>query len=182
MLITIVYESMFGATRKVAEAIGRGAVGAGGDVTVTVRRVGEVTREEVAASDILVVGGPTHVHSMTRPATRLEAEKWSLDPEKHLDLEPGALGSGVRGFVRDLGSTNAAFVSFDTRADSAEVFTGSAAKSIRKRLRRKGLTALLPPQSFVVTPEGSLVDREEERATALGQSLSEAERSLPTAV
>jgi hypothetical protein len=171
MLITIVYESLFGATRRVAEAIARGAERAGADDTVTLRRVGEVSPEDVAASDILVVGGPTHVHSMTRPATRAEAEKWSKDPEKGLTLEPGALGSGVREFVRDLDGVNATFVSFDTRADSAEIFTGSAAKAIRKGLRKKGLKALLPAQSFVVTPEGHLVEGEEERATVLGQSL-----------
>jgi flavorubredoxin len=76
---TVVYESMFGATREIAEAIARGLTEAGGHNDVTLRRTSEVTPEEVTASDLLVVGGPTHVHSLSRPETRKEAEKWSRD-------------------------------------------------------------------------------------------------------
>jgi hypothetical protein len=94
-------------------------------------------------------------------------------PEKKLNLEPQPLGSGVREFIRDLPPTAAAFVAFDTRAGSPEIFTGSAAKGIRKRLTRRGLTSLLPHQTFVVDGDSRLVEGEEERAVALGRSLAD---------
>jgi hypothetical protein len=178
---TIVYESMFGATRTVAEAIARGVREAGG-AEVALRRVGEVALEDVAAADVLVVGGPTHVHSLSRPESRKGAEDWSRDPEKDLTLEPGARGTGVREFIRDLPATRAAFVAFDTRAGGPEIFTGSAANGIRKRLRKKGLRSLLPPQSFVVDGRSRLLDGEEERAAELGRTLlAEARRSITPA-
>src|SRR3954468_3156234 len=132
---TVVYESMFGETRRIAEAIALGlSEAATPDDVVALRRVGEVAPEDVASADLLVVGGPTHAHSMSRPNSRVEAEKWSQDPRLARTLEPGATGSGIRGFLRDLPATSATFVTFDTRADAPEIFTGSAARAIAKRL------------------------------------------------
>jgi hypothetical protein len=169
---TIVYESMFGETRRIAEAIALGlSEAATPDDVVTLRRVGEVTPEDVASADLLVVGGPTHAHSMSRPKSRIEAEKWSQDPQLARTLEPGATVSGIREFVRDLPATNATFATFDTRADAPEIFTGSAARAIAKRLAKKGLEPLMPPQTFAVTKAGPLLEGEAERATALGHAL-----------
>jgi hypothetical protein len=179
---TIVYESMFGATRRVAEAIARGMTAAsGGEATVIVRRAGDVSPEEVTDADVLLVGAPTHVHSLSRPETRLEAERWSQDIEQDLPLEPGALGPGVREFIRGLPPTDAPFVAFGTRADSPEIFTGSSAKAIRKRLKKRGLKALLPPMSFVVTKESRLVEGEEQKAVEFGRSVVEAARQATPA-
>jgi len=181
MLITIVYESMFGETRRVAEAIARGAAQAGGGAEVTLRRVTDITPGEVGASDVLIVGGPTHVHSMSRPVTRVEAENWSRNPDKAVVLEPGALGVGVREFLAGLPATRASFAAFDTRADSARILTGSAARAIRKRLVAKGLSELMPSRSFAVTADGGLIDGELERAIAFGTSLVNAVNQAPTA-
>jgi hypothetical protein len=175
--IMIVYESMFGVTRQIAEAVERGARSvAGNRVSVTLRRVTEVQPEEVMDLDVLVVGAPTHAHTMSRPESRAEAAKWASDPARRLRLEPDALESGVREFLPTLHPTDADFVAFDTRVDAPEVFTGSAARSIRRRLVKKGLEALLPAESFLVAKDGTLVDGEERRAEDLGRALVETAR------
>jgi hypothetical protein len=175
--IMIVYESMFGVTRQVAEAVERGAKSvAGNRVAVSLRRVSEVQPEEVMELDVLVVGAPTHAQTLSRPETRAVAAKWAADPGRSLTLEPDALEDGVREFLPTLHPTDADFVAFDTRVDAPEVFTGSAARSIRRRLVKKGLEALLPAESFLVTKDGSLVDGEERRAEDLGRALVEKAR------
>ena len=68
MSILVVYESMWGNTRAVADAIARGL---GPDTAVV-----EVTRAPAdipADVDLLVVGGPTHAFSMSRGTTRHDA-------------------------------------------------------------------------------------------------------------
>jgi hypothetical protein len=57
----IVYESMYGNTRLIAQAIAEGLGGA----TV------QSTREDADVSaDLLIVGGPTHMHGLTTSASR----------------------------------------------------------------------------------------------------------------
>lgn len=67
MKITIVYESMFGSTRAIAEAIGEGC-GQWADVEVV--SVADADPGMVDRTDVLVVGGPTHAWGMSRPSTR----------------------------------------------------------------------------------------------------------------
>lgn len=59
MSTLVVYESMFGNTRHVAEAIARGVATTGAVKTVPVSQARE---EDLSAYDLLIVGGPTHVH------------------------------------------------------------------------------------------------------------------------
>lgn len=66
MRTLVVYESMFGNTRHVAEAIARGLEDAGTVATVPVARVGD---EDLSSYDLVMVGGPTHVHGMSRDST-----------------------------------------------------------------------------------------------------------------
>jgi hypothetical protein len=70
MRTLIVYESLFGTTRTIAEAI---AAGTGDAVTVTLidAEAGPVTIDEQV--DLLLVGGPNHQFGLPRPATRAEA-------------------------------------------------------------------------------------------------------------
>jgi flavodoxin len=58
MRAVVVYESMFGDTRQVAEAIGDGL---GLKFEVTVVAVDRLTTDQLRGIDLLVVGGPTHV-------------------------------------------------------------------------------------------------------------------------
>jgi hypothetical protein len=66
------------------------------------------------------------------------------------------------------------FAAFDTRADMPQIFTGSAASSIDRRLRSKGMARLAEPTSFLVDRENRLEEGEVERARAWGCELGEA--------
>jgi flavodoxin len=61
----VVYESIYGNTRAVAEAIAEGLGGA------VVRSVHEA--DASGPVELLVVGGPTHMHGMTTSFSRLLA-------------------------------------------------------------------------------------------------------------
>ena len=69
MRAVVVYESMYGNTRRVADAIGAG-LGTVFDVTVV--PVSQASPVVLADADLVVVGGPTHAHGMSR-ATALDA-------------------------------------------------------------------------------------------------------------
>ena len=66
MRAVIVYESMFGSTRKVAEAIAEGLADC---AEVSVVPVTSADARILDGADLVVVGGPTHTHGMSRPGT-----------------------------------------------------------------------------------------------------------------
>src|SRR3954454_11104253 len=71
MRALVVYESMFGNSERVARAV---ADGLGAHVDVEVRDVALAHAGEVPEGvDLLVVGGPTHALSLSRPGTREDA-------------------------------------------------------------------------------------------------------------
>src|SRR4051812_20308374 len=117
MTAIVVYESLYGNTRDVAEAI---ASGLGDAVVVSVQdAVSQVTKAE-----LLVVGGPTHVHGLTSRRSRTAGVE-----NAHGDLEPGAGdGPGLRDWLADLPrAANAQAAAFDTRAHGPRALTVSAA-------------------------------------------------------
>ena len=67
MRAVVVYESMFGNTHAIADAIGKGLEPVDNVVVVPVVEAG---RERLGDADLLVVGGPTHFHGMSRTRTR----------------------------------------------------------------------------------------------------------------
>jgi hypothetical protein len=170
MKALIIYESMYGNTRAVAEAV---ATGLRTGFDTEVRPVAEVTPEDLAEADYVVVGGPTHVHGMSRPSTRKEAAKAAQDPKAELTLEPGAQGPGLRewfkGAATGAGKSAAAF---DTRLSAPPLFTGRASSGIVKRLRRLGFEPIAEPVSFLVDKKNRLLDGELERAEAWGKQLA----------
>ena len=68
--VTVVYESMFGSTRKVAEAISDGVREADPDAGVECVAVGRAAAELIYSTDLLIVGGPTHLRRMTTDFSR----------------------------------------------------------------------------------------------------------------
>ena len=60
MNIVVVFESMFGNTRQVAAAIAEGLAPSGTVASFTVNDAG--AKDAAESADLLVVGGPTHVH------------------------------------------------------------------------------------------------------------------------
>ena len=60
----VIYESMFGNTEKVAATIGEALAAHGRTDVVEVGHAPDVIDDDI---DLLVVGGPTHVHGMKSP-------------------------------------------------------------------------------------------------------------------
>lgn len=171
MKAIVVYESLYGNTHEVAEAVAEG-LRHGADVEVV--PVADASADRLAAGELLVVGGPTHVHGMSSRLSRKgaadDAKKKGHEPP---DVEGPALREWFDGLPEADGSPAAAF---DTRIDKPRLVTGSAAKGIAKRLRRHGYT-LVGEESFLVADsEGPLVPGELDRARAWGRSLAEAHR------
>ena len=79
MHTVVVYESMYGNSRKVAETVGDALRDAG---PVEVVPVSAATDELVASADLVVVGGPTHVHTMSSKQTRASAQTQAQETAK----------------------------------------------------------------------------------------------------
>lgn len=169
MRVLVVYESMYGNTRTIAEAIGSGL---GADVAVVPVR--EASPERVAIADLVVVGGPTHVRGMSRPATRKAARDAAGKPASTLTLEPGADGLGLREWFASLGTVSCHAAAFDTRIDVRAIFGGRAAPRIARLLRQHGAQLVAPPRSFLVDKQNQLLDGEHVRARAWGEDLARA--------
>ena len=172
MRALVVYESMYGNTHAVAESIARG-LRAGGDAEAV--PVAGATPEAIAAADLLVVGGPTHVHGMTTERTRQAAREAADKPDADLAMDPDAEGPGLRewfdALVLPAGRPAAAF---DTRMHGPAVVTGRASRGITKRLQRHGATMVAAPKSFLVDKHAHLDAEEAARAEAWGAALARA--------
>src|SRR5512132_4290688 len=138
MKITIVYESMFGNTHQVAEAISDGVREAHLDVDVECIPVVDASPELIKSTDLLVVGGPTHIRGMTSGFSRKMGisgeQKAEAKGEAPHDLEPDAEGPGLRDWFDDLPKTRdgGRAAAFDTRLGSP--MAGGAAHGIARRL------------------------------------------------
>jgi hypothetical protein len=167
----VIYESMYGNTRKVAMAIAEG-LSDGADVSTA--RVGTVTAAEVAAADLVVVGGPTHGWSMSRPATRRGAADAVHKPKgTGLVVEDGAEGIGLREWIDGLPAHGGSklFATFDTRRRVPLGLSGSAARAAKRRLSRLGWSSVRQPEPFYVTKADQLEPGELARARAWGAAL-----------
>ena len=166
MRALVVYESMYGNTAAVAEAIAAALRSEGLDATV-----GPVTAigpEDTAAVDLVVVGGPTHVHGMSRASTRKVAADDDANTSPAATLEPG-----LREWLDELPSRDGTWAAaFDTRIDKPAIVTGSAAKGIRRRLERRGLRLVERPESFFVSAQNELLEGELARAADWGTALA----------
>ncbi len=168
MTALVVYESMFGSTRAVAEAIAEGLAPVG---PVRVVEVGVLAstpagRTITTEVDLLVVGAPTHAFGLSRPNTRQDAASDATDGtisfevglREYLDAVKMPLG-GVR------------FAAFDTKVIKPKL-PGSAAKAADKQLRQKGARAIAEPRNFWVQGRNEgLVLGELEAARAWGEGL-----------
>jgi hypothetical protein len=167
MRALVVYESLFGNTAEIANGIAEGLRARW--LQVAIHPVTQVTPQETAGADLLVVGGPTHAHGMSRAPTRTAgaADKANTYPEPTVE-------SGLREWLDELpGTGDRTAAAFDTRLNKSILLTGSAAKGIAKRLRRRGFQPLAGPESFFVTTDNELEPGESERARRWGIELAE---------
>jgi len=140
----VFYDSVFGNTEKVAQAIG-GALGA------QVLRVGDVKPEQLSGLDALIVGSPTRAFSAT-PAVK----QWlkSLTPKRLSGVRVAAFDTRM-----DVKQVNSRILTF-----FAGIF-GYAAEPIAAQLMKKGGVQATTPTGFIVTAsEGPLKEGELERA------------------
>ena len=145
MRVTVVYDSVYGNTEKVAKAIGAAIAG-----EVRVAKVGEVSASGLQDADLLVLGSPTLGGRPTEPMQGFLA---SLS-EAQLKGKKAA--------------------SFDTRYAGrfVKVF-GFAAEKMSESLTAKGATLVAPPQPFIVTgKKGPLKEGELERAASWARDIS----------
>jgi flavodoxin len=153
MKTLVVYDSFFGNTERIAQAVGEAL---GSDVAVL--RVTAVRPEHVTGLELLVVGSPTRAFSPTPEITRFLG---SLPPHSLKGIKVAA---------------------FDTRIAPDDITSrvllalvkllGYAAKPIAEKLQKKGGKLLLPPEGFCVQgSEGPLKEGEAERAAEWAKQL-----------
>ncbi|HEX2904851.1 MAG TPA: flavodoxin domain-containing protein [Jatrophihabitans sp.] len=166
MFTLVVYESMYGNTRQLAEAIAAGARTGGEAETVPVSEVNPDGLEHVG---LLVVGAPTHAWGLPRPSTRHAAANDSKAGSP--PLEPHAQDPGVRELLARLPELECPAAAFDTRLDAPAAFTGRAGRAIAKGLRRRGASLVDRPRSFLVGKQNTLRSGQLEQARAWGERL-----------
>jgi hypothetical protein len=180
MDVAVVYESMFGMTHDVAEAMAEGVSKAQVDARVLCLRVGDATADRVGTPDLLIVGGPTHMRGMSSGVSRKIAvsieEKAARGKGEHQGhgLEPGVQGPGLRQWFHGLpkASQGQFAAAFDTRGDYGSM-VGGAARGIEHRLRRHGYRMVADPEGFIVEGDvGRLRTGERERASAWAEELA----------
>jgi hypothetical protein len=171
MRALLVYESMFGNNRAIAEAV---AEGLAPEVTVEVLEVGHAPAALPEDVELLIVGGPNHAFGMSRPSTREQAAQ-------ETDAPLVSTGIGLREWLEALPSVDrhVRFAAFDSRVDKSVIRTvDRTAGSVAKRLRKRGLRPLDGIQSFLVEDmKGPLVAGELDRARAWGAELGAAAAS-----
>jgi Flavodoxin domain len=157
----VVYESLYGNTKSVAEAIADGLRNWGSSRAVI---VGAIERSDLEHVDLLVVGAPTHAWGLPRERTWTQAKPKPSSPTAGIRLRawPDQLPSGV----------GRPAASFDTRMNRPRFVTGSAARGIARRLHHHGWARATAPASFLVTgTTGPLIAGELDRARAWGDAL-----------
>jgi hypothetical protein len=158
----VAYESLFGNTALIAQAVVEGLKE---HLDVELHNVVEGKLLDSAA-DLLVMGAPTHAFSMSRATTRQDA----VNQGAHADPT-----MGLREWLDELPEGNdTLFAVFDTRVEMVRRLPGSAAKAAAKVARKRGYQLLTRPESFYVqdTP-GPLLDGEVQRAAVWGTQLAE---------
>jgi flavodoxin I len=153
MKAVIIYDSLYGNTEKIAQAIGDGLTG---DVTVV--RVDDVNASELKPFDLLIVGSPVHGGRATPkidallkqfPAHSLEGKSVAAFDTR---FEVEAQGIGLRIVMSVI---------------------RYAAERIAKELAKKGGRLVTEPEGFIVEQkEGPLKQGELERARKWAQAIN----------
>lgn len=162
MRAIVIYESLWGNTEQIAQAVARGL-----EATMTVELVNaEDAPPRVEDYDLVVVGGPTHAFSMSRPSTREGAAPKTT-------VAPRVVTRGIREWLDSLSPVTSGIraATFDTRVDTPRL-PGSAAKAARHELRSLGFDVSAKAQTFRVHGyEGPLIDGELDRAVSWASEL-----------
>jgi flavodoxin len=138
MNILVIYDSTYGNTEEIAQAVADALARAG---SVRLLRANKVQPSDLQGVDLLVLGCPTHKRGAT-PA--IEAFQNRVTAASLSEVPAAA---------------------FDTRYRKPHLLTGSAARRVAKHLHKAGATVQVPPESFfILSREGPLQEGELERA------------------
>ena len=171
MLTLIVYESYFGCTQAIAEALAT-VFRSAGDITVA--GVETARHHPVQRYDLVVVGGPTQARGLSRTDTRRGAVSRAARHHRQLRVDP-RISIGLREWLDGLGLCEGrAAAAFDTRLDAPALLTGQASRELAAELRHHGFRLVTEPVSFLVDPSDELLPGEAERATDWARELSAA--------
>ena len=155
MKISILFDSYFGNTEQIAQAI-ENALNENNDVEVL--RISEISWQKVSGADILIVGSPTRGFRPSENTTNFL---------KNIPAK-GLKGTKVAAF-----DTRISLNSIQSKPLRFIVKTGGyAAKHIAKSLQKKGGLLILSPEGFLVSgEEGPLVEGELERAAKWAEKI-----------
>lgn len=153
MKAMVVYDSVYGNTAQIAQAIGNALSHAlGTQEDVQLRKVDEAAPEHLAGLNLLIVGSPTHGF---RPTPATSAFLKSIPKNALKDVKVAAFDTRV---------TEEEVHSHGFLSKLVDVF-GYAAQPIANRLKSKGGALATPPEGFYVGgTEGPLSEGELERA------------------
>ncbi|WP_406277006.1 flavodoxin family protein [Nocardia sp. NBC_00881] len=167
MRARVVYESMFGNTAAVAEAI---AQGMRKHATVELLNVCAAAEIPEPSVDLLVVGGPTHAFGLSRKRTRQDAAERTDAPI--------AVDIGIREWLDAALPVpeGSRAVAFGTKVGSPPWLPGSAARAAGRRLRHLGYQLADDPADFLVDGiTGPVATGELDRARAWAERLAHTE-------
>ncbi|MET0934023.1 MAG: flavodoxin domain-containing protein [Mycetocola sp.] len=167
----VIYESMFGSTHELANAI---AGGLSDTFDVDLVRADDIDPAAIDSSDLLVVGAPTHAHTLSTDASRHDATTMTSDADGDLRVEEPVMTQGLREWLDSLDHVTKPFAAFDTRSDMPRLLTGASSKRIDRELRKKGAVAVVAPESFLVTRFAGLKQGEAERGRQWGEQVARA--------
>lgn len=163
----VVYESMFGCTESVTRAVADGLEEGGFDAVV--QHVRDTAQPRDLDFDLLVVGGPTHAFSLSRPSTRQDAVRQGAPAA-------AATGTGLREWISAIADGDGRHrpaAAFDTRVTKVRRLPKAASPRALHLLARKGFAVTERPAPFLVEDvQGPLVDGELDRAHAWGRRLA----------
>jgi flavodoxin len=157
----VVYESHWGNTAQIAEAI---AEGFGPEATAM--PTSSATPSVVASADLIVAGAPVNAFGLPTDQIR------ETIASQHASPPPDLSHPSLRAWLKGLPLSAQATASFETRVRWSP---GGATGAIDRTFRELGYQQLTAPERFIVTgTHGPLRDGEVERARAWGSALAEA--------
>jgi hypothetical protein len=162
----VVVESMFGNTEQLARAVAAGLTIEGVDTRVVA--VADAPARVPADVDLVVLGAPTHVFSLSRPRTRADAVALGAPPDR--------ADRGMRDWLEvasPIDRTHPSVVAtFDSRAERPRLLPHTAARRARALAEQRGFMVATAPTSFLVDDvTGPVSEGEQDRAVAWGRVL-----------
>jgi flavorubredoxin len=141
----VIYDSKFGNTEKIANALTEGIKKEG--LTVDCMKIDTLTPEKLTEYELLAVGAPTQMLGISKPM------KEFLKKLENVNLQ------GKKAFA------------YDTKLKGR--LTGSAAKGIEKELKKLGMTIIKPYASAIVKDtKGPLEENAEKEFNQIGNEIA----------